>query len=325
MKEKFLTRGEDSFNLAPYKYPWAAAMCKQSRMNGWNPEEVPMGADKACHAGLSPDEAHMFKHVFATLTTSDMAIGANLAERVYPAVKAAEVRAYIARQIAEEELHSESYQHVLEVLGVDQEETYTLYQRAPEIKGWFDLGREAQDTDLLHFLVFYYCIWEGVFFMTGFAPIYSLQRRNLMTGTGAQLQYIQRDEAMHVAFGIKLINEIRKEEGDSLNPSILRGWFTRSLDALERWAGYCVPPVLGYSAETHVEHARYLADRRLKQLGFAPLFDAQEALPWLDEQTGGLRKEKNFFESRVAEYRTGAGLDFDGAGGMDGVLDWRVG
>lgn len=324
MIEKFLMRGEDSYNLAPFKYPWAAALCKQSRQNNWNPEETPMGNDKACHDRmLSPDEAWNFKHVFATLTTSDMAIGENLATRIYPQVKAAEVRAYIARQIAEEELHSESYQHVLEVLGVDQEETYTLYQRVPEIKQWFDWGKECTKLPFQEFLVFYYCIWEGVFFMTGFAPIYALQRRNLMTGTGTQLQYIQRDETLHVAFGIKLINEIRKEEGDLLDQGNMQWLFTKSLERLEAWARHCVRPVLGYNVEHHIEHSRYLADRRLKQLGFEPMFGAKEALPWLDEQTGGLRKERNFFETRITEYQTGAALDFGEAGGMDDVHDWR--
>jgi ribonucleoside-diphosphate reductase beta chain len=228
-------------------------------------------------------------------------------------VKAAEIKLYLTRQVAEEGLHSHSYQHVIEVLGLDQEEIYTLYQRDPEIAQWFDLIKEMTEAaGLAEFLFIWYALFEGTFFMAGFAAIMSLQRRGLMVGTGEQLQYIMRDEAMHVSFGLKLLSTIWQEEKElRLTQQQVEALVVKAMAGLARWASACIPAVLGYSSTLHVSHARYLVDRRLRTLGFSALYLQEEVLPWLDEQTGGLKKEKNFFESRVTEYRASSALSWD--------------
>ena len=131
-----------------------------------------------------------------------------------------------------------------------------------------------------------------------------------MTGTGQQIQYIHRDETMHIGFGIRLIREGMEEQNRSPNPETVRGLFLRAMERLDTWAKYCIPNVLGYNAELHMQHARWLADKRLKQLGYSPLFRVEEALPWLDEMAS-IKKEKNFFESRVIEYQSAASLKWD--------------
>lgn len=324
MKEKWIFHGTESFNLAPYEYPWAATMAEHSLKNHWTPQETPMGNDKACYEQtLSSPERYMFRHVFASLTTADRAISENLCMRVYNLVKAAEIRYYLERQIAEEGLHSVSYQHVIEVLGLDQRETYNLYRNVPEIKAWFDFaGEMARCDDTLMFLIFYYAIFEGTWFPTAFAAIYSLHRRNLMTGTGQQIQYIHRDETMHIGFGIKLITEGMIETGSRPTEGEVHRMFHDSMSVLDEWANRCIPDVLGYNAELHKQHARYLADRRLRQLGYEKTFHVGEALPWLDEMAS-IKKEKNFFESRVTEYQSASGLRFDDAPSMDAVMNWR--
>jgi ribonucleoside-diphosphate reductase beta chain len=228
-------------------------------------------------------------------------------------IRAAEVKLYLTRQVAEEGLHSHSYQHVIEVLGLDQDEVYSLYQRERGIAQWFDLVRDLGSTGTIsEMLFFWYALFEGTFFMAGFAAIMSLQRRNLMIGTGEQLQYIMRDEAMHVGFGLRLLKEIWAEEPQlRMNSNDIHHIVHQAMESLYVWADACIPSVLGYNAKIHMQHAKYLVDRRLKTLGLIPAFHQEEVLPWLDEQTGGLRKEKNFFETRVTEYRAAAGLDWD--------------
>lgn len=324
MRDKWIFHGEETYNLAPYQYPWAATMAEHSLANHWTPKEVPMGTDKACfERDLTPEERHLFVNTFASLTTSDRAIAENLCLRIYSLVKAAEIRYYIERQIAEEGIHSVSYQHVIEVLGLDQKETYSRYRTIPAIKQWFDFAAEkAELKDTLLFLIFYYAIWEGVWFPTAFAAIYSLHRRNKMTGTGQQIQYIHRDETMHIGFGIRLIREGMEEQNRSPNPETVRGLFLRAMERLDTWAEYCIPDVLGYNAKLHMQHARWLADKRLKQLGYSPLFRVEEALPWLDEMAS-IKKEKNFFESRVIEYQSAAALKFDDGHSLDDIVNWR--
>ena len=314
--KKILT-GEETHNLAPFEYPWAYTMALNSLSNHWHPQEIPLSTDKATHdLGLSIQERHLFRHVFATLTTADLAIAGNLTERLYGVVKAAEIRLYIARQIAEEALHSISYQHILETLGVDQDDTYTLYQRVPQIADWFNFMADATRLHIAgrHItlpLMAQYAIWEGVFFMTGFSPIFALARNGKMTGTAEQLQYIMRDETMHVAFGLRLINEIHAELGHRPEINAVHALFHDAIIFLDRWADYCIPPILGYNADTHKAHARYLVNRRLRTLDYPELYPgAMNAIPWLDEMAS-IRKEKNFFESKVTEYQSAGALRFD--------------
>lgn len=325
MREKFIFQGDETFNLAPYQYPWAATMAENSLKNHWTPQEIAMGNDKACYEQrLSDLEKHMFIHAFASLTTADRAISENLCLRVYGLIKAAELRHYIERQIAEEGLHSVSYQHVIEVLGVDQHEVYSLYRTRPHIKQWFDHANAMTKTDdTLKFLAFYYGLFEGTWFPTTFAAIYSLQRRNLMTGTGEQIQYIHRDETGHVGFGLRLFREGSEELGYRPHQDDMHDMFHTTLERIDEWADYCIPDILGYNAAMHKQHARYLADRRLREMGYEKLFRVEEALPWLDAMAS-INKEKNFFETRVTEYQSGAGLKFDDAGSMDDIVNWKV-
>lgn len=323
MTEKYILAGEDTYHLAPFKYEWAYKTAMQSMANHWSPQEIQMGRDKSCYElDLSRDEKHLFESVFASLTTSDLAVQSNLAEIIYPKIKAAEIKLMLSRQIAEEALHSVSYQHVIEVLGLNQESIYTLYQRIGAINDWFQFAEFIYtDKPFIEKLIFNYCIWEGVFFPTAFAAIFSLQRRNLMTGTGEQLQYIFRDESLHIGFGIKLINEILRESQYTLDEVKIHNLFRDSLNYIDKWAEYCIPTILGYNRFYHLEHAKFLADKRLQQIGLPPIFNGQNVLPWLDEQVS-LRKEKNFFETKVTEYQSGSSLNFDNLATINDIANW---
>lgn len=324
MIEKFILKGDETYNLAPFKYPWAFTMAQNSLANHWTPNETPMGTDKACYElDLTDDERYMFRHVFASLTTADLAIQDNLTGRVYEMVKAAEIRLYLSRQIAEEGLHSVTYQHVIEVLGLDQEATYSIYRRVPEVKAWFDFAQRMLNTDdVILPLIFYYGIFEGVFFPCAFASIYSLHRRRLMSGTAQQIQYIHRDEAMHIGFGLRLISEIFEELGYRPNRKTVTQLFDEALTVLDQWADRCIVPTIGYTPDLHKQQMRFLADRRLVTLGYGKHYHAQEALPWLDEMAS-IKKEKNFFETRVTDYQSGVNLDFGNSGSVHELSDWK--
>lgn len=326
-KEKFILKGEGSWNLSPKKYPWAFEMAQKSIASHWTPQSIPMGKDRACFEQvLTPDERSLFTMVFASLTTADLAAAGNLVEQVFTAVKAAEIRMFVGRQIAEETIHSMSYEHILEVLSLDPEEVYTLYRRVPEINDWFEYAANQNSytqKDAVLPLIFWYAIYEGVFFMGAFASILSLQRRNLMVGTGQQLIYIAKDETSHVGFGIKLLREIFRELGQMPSEAEVHNLFLHSMEKIDAWAERCIPTVLGYSATLHKQHCRYLADKRLITLGYSPLFGVtEEILPWLNEQMGS-KKEVSFFEKHPTDYQVGAGLDFGESGSLDDLINWR--
>jgi ribonucleoside-diphosphate reductase beta chain len=175
---------------------------------------------------------------------------------------------------------------------------------------------DLRDRDTLNTFVmayiFFAAVFEGCWFYNGFSPIFALQRRGLMKGTGEQLQYILRDEIMHAGFGIRVVRQIVEEENLTLDENALAAMWAEADAAEQDYARFLLPqPMLGYSAEAHIEQFRYIANRRARQLGTAePFPGAKNVLPWLDEQAN-IRKEKNFFETRVTEYQTGGALSWD--------------
>ena len=84
----------------------------------------------------------------------------------------------------------------------------------------FKLARLENDQRLLRDLIAFYVVFEGIFFYVGFTQIFSMGRRNKMTGTSEQFQYILRDESMHVNFGIDVINQIKIENPHLWTPRI---------------------------------------------------------------------------------------------------------
>ena len=220
-----------------------------------------------------------------------------------------------------------TYQHCIETIGLDQSEIYNRYRVVPEINQKIQIANRRlnavmrSDIDLRHpddlqeFVLsyaFFSGIFEGCWFYNGFSPIFALQRRGLMKGTAEQLQYIMRDEVMHCSFGIRVVRQIMQEENVQLDPRDIRDMWDEAEAAEVAYSQFLLPtPILGYSQQDHHEQFRFIANRRARSLGMEePFPGAKNALPWLDEQSN-MRKEKNFFETRVTEYQTGGALKWE--------------
>jgi ribonucleoside-diphosphate reductase beta chain len=325
-EQKRVVNGQGDINqLAPFKYPWAWSFFLNANRNHWTPLEISMAQDVHDYQHkLTPAERHVFENVLAYLTTSDILAMRNIGLAVMEKMSAPELQIYQARQVYEEALHTWTYQHCIETLGLDQREIYNRYRVVPEIHGKIALanrrlhgvlqsGQPLTDRDALHEFalayLFFAAVFEGCWFYNGFSPVFALQRRGLMKGAAEQLQYIMRDEVLHCAFGIRVVRQLLEEENLVLDPQALRLMWDEAEAAEAAYAGYILrEPILGYNAGLHIEQFRHVANRRARQLSLAePFPGAANVLPWLDEQAN-LRKEKNFFETRVTEYQTGGAL-----------------
>ncbi len=327
-EEKRVVNGAADVNqLAPFKYPWAWNYFLNANKNHWTPLDINMAQDvQDYHHKLSDNERHVYENVLAYLTTSDILAMRNVGLAVMEKMSAPELQIYQARQVYEEALHTWTYQHCIETIGLDQGEIYNRYRVVPEIYGKIKIANRrlnavlradmdlSKRDDLQEFLIsyiFFAAVFEGCWFFNGFSPIFALQRRGLMKGSAEQLQYIMRDEVMHCGFGIRTVKQLMQEENIRPDSDTLRQMWEEADAAEQAYARYILrEPILGYNAEDHIEQFRYIANRRARQLGFdEPFAGAQCALPWLDEQSN-IRKEKNFFETRVTEYQTGGGLSW---------------
>ncbi len=327
--DKRVINGKTDINqLAPFKYPWAWEFFLNANRNHWTPLDINMSKDVHDYQHrLTLEEKHVYENVLSYLTTSDILAMRNVGLAVMEKMTAPELQIYQARQVYEEALHTWTYQHCIESIGLDQGEIYNRYRVVPAINGKIQMANEKinsilrADIDLTNkdelenfvmSYLFFAGIFEGCWFYNGFSPIFALQRRGLMTGTAEQLQYIMRDEVLHCAFGIRVVNQIIAENKVKLDPlAIAQMW--QQAEACEiDYAHYILrDPILGYSAEEHVAQFRYIANRRAKSLNLEePFIGAENVLGWLDEQAN-MRKEKNFFETRVTEYQTGGALNWD--------------
>lgn len=327
--DKRVINGQTDINqLAPFKYPWAWEFFLNANRNHWTPLDINMNRDvEDYHCKLTVEEKHLYENVLSYLTTSDILAMRNIGLAVMEKMTAPELQIYQARQVYEEALHTWTYQHCIESIGLDQGEIYNRYRVVPAIHKKIQLANERlnsvlrsdidlHDKDELENFVMSYMffagIFEGCWFYNGFSPIFALQRRGLMTGTAEQLQYIMRDEVLHCAFGIRVVKQIILENDVKLDPLAIRNMWDEAEAAEQGYTNYILrDPILGYNAQDHIEQFRYIANRRAKQLHLQePFPGAKNTLSWLDEQAN-MRKEKNFFETRVTEYQTGGALNWD--------------
>ena len=179
----------------------------------------------------------------------------------------------------------------------------------------FKTGTPGTDQALLKSLIVFSCIMEGLFFYVGFVQILSMGRQNKMTGAAEQYQYILRDESMHCNFGIDLVNTIKMENPHLWTESFkeeIRVLFKRGVELEYAYAEDTMPRgVLGLNAPMFKEYLRFIANRRCQQIGIDILYPgANNPFPWMSELID-LKKEKNFFETRVIEYQTGGALSWD--------------
>lgn len=323
----------DLNQLVPFKYDWAWQKYLDGCANHWMPQEVNMTADIALWKsadGLTDDERRIVKRNLGFFSTADSLVANNLALAVYRLITNPECRQYILRQAFEEAIHTHAYQYCIESLGMDEGEIFNMYHEIPSVAkkaAWglkytraisdpeFDTGTAETDKELLRNLIAYYCVLEGVFFYCGFTQILSMGRRNKMTGVAEQFQYILRDESMHLNFGIDVINQIKIENPHLWDADMKEEATQMILQGTQleiEYARDTMPRgVLGMNAAMMEDYLKFIANRRLTQIGLKEEYPGtNNPFPWMSEIMD-LKKEKNFFETRVIEYQTGGALSWD--------------
>jgi len=332
--DKRIINGQTDVNqLVPFKYKWAWEKYLASCANHWMPQEVNMTRDIALWKdpnGLTEDERRLVKRNLGFFVTADSLAANNIVLGTYRHITAPECRQFLLRQAFEEAIHTHAYQYITESLGLDESEIFNAYNEVQSIRDKdqflipfidaisdpnFKTGTQESDQTLLKSLIVFACLMEGLFFYVGFTQILALGRQNKMTGAAEQYQYILRDESMHCNFGIDLINQLKLE-----NPLLwtaefkaeIKALFLKAVELEYRYAEDTMPRgVLGLNASMFKGYLRYIANRRATQIGLETLFPNEEnPFPWMSEMID-LKKERNFFETRVIEYQSGGALSWD--------------
>lgn len=294
----------------PFQYPWAYdAWLTQQRIH-WLPEEVPMADDvKDWNMNITEGEKHLLMQIFRFFTQADVEVN-NCYMRHYTRVfKPTEVQMMLAAFSNMETVHIAAYSHLLDTLGIPETE-YEAFLQYDEMKAKYDYmqvwGVDTKE-DIAKTLAVFGAFTEGLQLFASFAILMNFPRHNKMKGMGQIVTWSVRDETLHTTSIIKLFHTFIQE-----NPEIwtekMKEELTEACETVVKHEDAFVDlafemgDIEGLTAKEVKDYIRYIADRRLTQLGLTPVYYmGNNPLPWMDEILNGI-EHTNFFENRSTEY-----------------------
>lgn len=312
--------------ISPLKHPWAYEIFNTMIKNTWVPQEVPMQIDVDMwnsDSVLTETERKVFERSLAFVSNLDGLQTNNLACNIIRHITSPEVVLAITRQTYEEALHVQSYATMVEALALDQESVYGLYRSDQELyeknktvleavsriaDPSFKTGTFKHDQMFLEACIGN-IILEGIYFYSAFLIFYVLKRNNKMPGSAEMIQFINRDEDMHLKLFINITNTIKKEQPELWTEEFQKTIIKNVTDAVDmeyRWGESCVGSgMLGLTREGLRQYLEFVGDMRLLAIGLERVYNSVNPYNWIDEYTQGSMIEVNFFEGTVREYQTG--------------------
>jgi ribonucleoside-diphosphate reductase beta chain len=294
----------------PFRYPWAYEAWLQQQRIHWLPEEVPLADDvKDWQKNLTPSERNLLTQIFRFFTQADVEVNNCYMKHYSQVFKPTEVLMMLSAFSNIETVHIAAYSHLLDTIGMPEIE-YTAFLKYKEMKDKYDYMHSfsvANKTEIAKTLAAFGAFTEGLQLFASFAILMNFPRFNKMKGMGQIVSWSVRDETLHCLSVIRLFRTFVQE-----NPEIWTEEFRRDLylvcativdheDAFIDLA-FELGGVQGMDASLTKQYIRFIADRRLQQLGLEPLYNIEKnPLPWLDEMLNAV-EHANFFENRSTEY-----------------------
>ncbi|MBF1042618.1 MAG: ribonucleotide-diphosphate reductase subunit beta [Candidatus Nanosynbacter sp.] len=310
----------DGLQLKPVRYQWAMDLYNQAVANTWFPNEVQLVQDLAAFEKLTDDEKHALKTVISYLNPNELLINKSLAFGIYPYVNAAEAHLYLSKQMWEEANHFMTFEYIIETFPFDRQEIYAAGYGKKSLKDKSDfqtkyVGRMLNDKldvtttegkkDFVRNLVAYNIVLEGIWFYSGFMVGMSFRRRNLLRNVGSLLDWITKDENLHLTFGINLLLTILDENPDLQTQEFadeIRDLILQAVALEEAYNKDMLPKgILGLNADYVNQYVKFMTDRRLEELGFEKEYNVPNPAKWMAAANDTLELV-NFFESTNTNY-----------------------
>ncbi len=306
-------------NLRPIKYQWAYDLYNQAVANTWFPHEIALGEDLEDFKKMGADEKHAVSFLMSFFNPAELIVNRSLALGVYPYLKAPEAHLYLAKQMWEEANHCQAFEYVLETFPLDREKVFNVHLETPSIKAKEDfiayyLGRMTENLDisslsgkqdLVRNLVAFNIVMEGIWFYSGFMVALSFRQKQQLKNFASMVDWVVRDESLHLKFGLNLILTILEENPEVATPEFAAEIKKIVIDGvnLENTYNQDLFPrgILGINAGYVNQYVRYVADRRLEELGFEPHFKDANPAQWMATETDTLELV-NFFEAQNTKY-----------------------
>jgi ribonucleoside-diphosphate reductase beta chain len=299
----------------PFAYPWAYDAWKIQQQIHWLPEEVPMADDvKDWKQNLTDAERHLLTQIFRFFTQADIEVNNCYMKHYTQVFKPIEIQMMLSAFSNIETIHIDAYSHLLDTLGMPEVE-YQAFMKYKEMKDKYDYMQQFNvnsKKDIAKTLAVFGGLTEGLQLFASFAMLLNFQRFGKMRGMCQIVAWSVRDETLHTNSIIKLFRTFITENSeiwdDELRAELAEACKTiiEHEDAFIDLAFEFDGAIEGLTAHDVKMYIRYIADRRLNQLGMDSIYNIERnPLPWLDEILGA-PEHTNFFENRVTEYAKAA-------------------
>jgi len=310
----------EDVNLHPIRYQWAYDLYNQAVRNTWFPHEIALGEDLRDFQNMTADEQHAVKFLMAFFNPAELIVNRSIALGLYPYLKAPECHLYLAKQMWEEANHCVSFEYVLQTFGFDRDKIFNLHLETPTMKAKEDfinyyVKRMTEKTldietaegkrDFIRNIIATNIVMEGVWFYSGFMVALSFRQRNQLRNFGSMIAWVLRDESLHLKFGINLVTEVLQENADVVTAEFadeIREIIIQGVELEVLYNKDLFPRgILGLNADYVNQYVKYVADRRLEELGFETHYNVTNPAKWMATATD-VHELVNFFEMQNTSY-----------------------
>ena len=294
----------------PFRYPWAYEAWLQQQRIHWLPEEVPLADDvKDWQKNLTQSERNLLTQIFRFFTQADVEVNNCYMKHYSQVFKPTEVLMMLSAFSNIETVHIAAYSHLLDTIGMPEIE-YTAFLKYKEMKDKYDYMQGfsvANKTEIAKTLAAFGAFTEGLQLFASFAILMNFPRFNKMKGMGQIVSWSVRDETLHCLSVIRLFRTFVQENPEIWTEELRRDLYLICATIVDHEDAFIdlafeLGGVQGLDASLTKQYIRFIADRRLQQLGLEPLYNIEKnPLPWLDEMLNAV-EHANFFENRATEY-----------------------
>ncbi len=314
----------EDMNLHPMKYQWAYDLYNQAVRNTWFPHEIALKEDLEDWEKMTEDERHAVKFLMAFFNPAELIVNRSIALGIYPYLKSPECHLYLAKVMWEEANHCVAFEYVLETFPLDREKVFGIHLEVPSMKAKEDyifryMKRMTENTldietvegkkDFIRNLVATNIVMEGIWFYSGFMVALSFRQRNQLRNFGSMINWVLRDESLHLKFGINLIHTILEENAELITEEFAAEIRNIVIEGVDKEVAYnkdLFPNgILGLNADYVNQYVQYVADRRLEELGMEKHYNATNPAKWMSTATD-VFELVNFFEAQNTSYEVDA-------------------
>jgi ribonucleoside-diphosphate reductase beta chain len=315
----------EDVNLHPLRYKWAYELYNQAVRNTWFPHEIALKEDLDDWVKMTEDERHAVKFLMAFFNPAELIVNRSIALGIYPYLKSPECHLYLAKQMWEEANHCVAFEYVLETFPFDRTTIYDIHLQVPSMQAkeafitkymkrmmdvQLDIESPDGKKDFIRNLVATNIVMEGIWFYSGFMVALSFRQRNQLRNFGSMINWVIRDESLHLKFGMNLVHNILEENAELLTEEFateIRDIIIEGVNLEVNYNKDLFPNgILGLNSDYVNQYVMYVCDRRLEELGLPKYYNATNPAKWMATSTD-VFELVNFFEAQNTNYEVDSG------------------